>query len=192
MMIDRNIEGLPDAEMMASAFAISELSDNDLNVLLSGSATDQDGHVIISQNYFESITYAVNFLQLKDKRRFIDFADSILKNPDLVGVYGYVVNRLKYVMDAKVNEIFKFISESEDPNYTALKPTAEKYALMYSEYSEGNVKRFLNSSASTAGSARSAAADALLDFAGKKNGNPNASRDPSYSSLELSKQIANK
>jgi len=192
MMIDRNIEGLPDAEMMASAFAIDELSDNDLNVLLSGSATDQDGHVIISQNFFESITYAINFLQLKDKRRFIDFSDSILKNPDLVGAYGYVVNRLKYVMDAKVNEIFKSISESEEPNYTALKPIAEKYAQMYSEYSEGNVKRFLNSSAGYSGSARGAAADALLDFAGKKNGNPNAAKDAAYSSLELSKQIANK
>lgn len=199
VVIDRNIEGLPDAEMMASAFAIDELSDNDLNVLLSGSATDQDGNVIISPNFFESITYAINFLQLKDRRRFIEFADSIIRNPDLSGAYGYVVNRLKYIMDAKVNEIFKYISETEEPNYTALKPIAEKYSKAFSEYSEGNVKRFLNAGGSGAtqgsGAGKASAADALMEFAGRKGaagGSPTISRDDAYSSLELARQIANK
>jgi len=185
--IDRNVEGMPDAEMMASAFAITELTDNDLDVLLSGSTTDQDGRVIISQNYFESITYAINFLQLKDRRRFIEFSESIIKNPDLAGAYGYVANRLKYVMDAKVNELFKYISESEDTNYTAIKPIAERYFTAYAEYSEGNVKRFLNSASS---SSRSNAAEALLDFAERRTGA--VSRSDQYSSLELAKQLANK
>ncbi len=189
MAIDKNIEGMPDAEMMASAYAIDELTDNDLNILLSGSTTDSDGHVIITQNFFESITYAINFLQLKDKKRFIDFSDSIMRNPDLAGAYGYVANRLKYVMDAKVNELFKYISESEDQNYAPIKVIAERYAKAYSEYSEINVKRFLNSSVS-----RSSAADALIDLGSKKglNGDSNLARDETYSSLELSKRIANK
>ena len=48
--IDKNIEGYPDAEMMASALAINELTDNDLSLLLSGATTDEEGNVIISQN----------------------------------------------------------------------------------------------------------------------------------------------
>ena len=193
-MIDKNVEGLPDAEMMASAFAIDELSDNDLEVLLSGSTTDQDGHIIISQNFFESITYAINFLQLRDKRRFIEFSESIIKNPDLAGAYGYVANRLKYVMDAKVNELFKYISESDDPNYTALKQTAERYAASYAEYSEGNVKRFLNSSALSSGSRSGSTAEAIFEHAGTKGAPPPppVSRDDQYSSLELAKQLSKK
>ncbi len=191
--IDRNIEGMPDAEMMASAYAIDELTDNDLNILLNGSATDDDGRVIISPNFFESITYAINFLQLKDRRRFIEFSDSIIRNPDLSGAYGYVANRLKYVMDAKVNELFKYISESDNANYAAIKPIAERYAKAYSEYSEGNVKRFLNSAPSSA-PARSSAVDALMELGGRKgySGDASLSREDTYSSLELSKSIANK
>lgn len=192
-VIDKNIEGMPDAEMMASAYAIDDLSDNDLNTLLNGSATDQDGRVIISPNFFESITYAINFLQLKDKKRFIDFADSIMRSPDLGGAYGYVANRLKYVMDAKVNELFKYICESEDASYASIKPIAERYAKAYSEYSEGNVKRFLNSSSSSA-TPRSSAADALMELGGRKGlaGDSTIARDDSFSSLELAKRLANK
>ncbi len=203
MAIDKNVEGYPDAEMMASAFAIDDLSDNDINVLLRGDTTDSDGRVIISQNYYESITYAVNYLQLKDKKRFIEFADAIIKNPDLSGAYGYVVNRLKYIMDAKVNEIFKFIKESEDPNYTSLKPIAEKYSKSYSDYNEGNVKRFLNSSVQvniggSSGTGGRSAADAIMDLAAERRGagssasagaSGGTSDDRKFSSLELSRQI---
>ncbi|MBO6230393.1 MAG: hypothetical protein J6O50_07480 [Ruminiclostridium sp.] len=206
--IDKNIEGYPDAEMMASALAINELTDNDLSILLSGSTTDEEGNVIISQNYYESITYAINYLQLRDKRRFIDFAGAIIKNPDLSAAYGYVTNRLKYIMDAKVNEIFKFISETEDKNYNALKPVAEKYAQMYGDYTEGNVKRFLNNSPTSSGSSGNSlaglggltggrsAADALLDFAAERRNNTQSAAPASapasqetLSSLELSKQV---
>ncbi len=197
--IDRNVEGLPDAEMMASAFAIDELTDNDIDVLLSGRTVDDEGNVIISQNFYESITYAVNYLQLKDKRRFIDFSDAIIRNPDLSAAYGYITNRLKYIMDAKVNEIFKYIKDSEDPNYNSLKAIAERYEKAYSDYTEGNVKRFLNSSVQSSssssgqstgsGSARSAA-DALMEFAERRG--PSVNReDGTLSSLELSKQIGN-
>ena len=208
--IDKNIEGYPDAEMMASALAINELTDNDLSLLLSGATTDEEGNVIISQNYYESITYAVNYLQLKDKKRFIDFAGAIVKNPDLSAAYGYVVNRLKYVMDAKVNEIFKYISETEDKNYNALKPIAEKYAQMYGDYTEGNVKRFLNNNPASSSSLSSgasfiggltggrSAADALLDFAAERRGSGGSSAGVgqssgsdgnTLSSLELAKQL---
>ncbi len=215
--IDRNVEGYPDAEMMASAYAITDLSDNDLNILLNGNTSDEDGRVVISQNYYESITYAVNFLQLKDKKRFIEFAGAILKNPDLSAAYGYVANRLKYVMDAKVNEVFKFILESEDAVYNSLKPVAEKYSQQYSDYTEGNVKRFLNTNGTTQPTYNSgglgglggltgarSAADALIDFAAERRGvnlsgsagggnsGGSSGEDQTLSSLELSKQIPKK
>ncbi len=197
--ISRNAEGMPDAEMMASAFAIDELTDNDLNTLLSGSTTDDEGHVIISQNFYESITYAVNYLQLKDRKRFIDFAGTILKNPELAGAYGYVVNRLKYVMDAKVNEIFKYVMESEDPSYKSIKPIAEKYSETFENFTETNVKRFLNTTNQQSSSAMAAtgalgaknAADALLEHAGKLASAP-VPPENSFSSLELAKQIIKK
>ena len=203
-VIERNSEGYPDAEMMASAYAINELTDNDIAVLLSGSATDEEGNVIISQNYYESITYAMNYLQLRDKKRFIDFAEAIIKNPDLSAAYGYVANRLKYIMDAKVNEIFKYISESDNKNYAVLKPIAEKYAEFYADYSEGNVKRFLNSNSHLSANSSNpgyssfsngkSAADALIDFASeRRNMDINSYQMPEdgLSSLELSKQMNN-
>lgn len=193
VMIDRNVEGYPDAEMMASAYAIDELSDNDLNVLLSGSAVDASGNAIISQNFYESITYAINYLQLKDKKRFIEFAGSILKNPDLSGAYGYVVNRLKYVMDAKVNELFKYILDTENDAYAPLKATAERYAKLYNEYNEGTVKRFLNTSGSSGNfaglgglSGGRSAADALIELGNERRVEV---QEDALSSLELSKQI---
>ena len=96
-------------------------------------------------------------------------------------------------MDAKVNELFKYISESDNANYAAIKPIAERYAKSYSEYSEGNVKRFLNSAPSSA-PARSSAVDALMELGGRKgySGDASLSREDTYSSLELSKSIANK
>ena len=194
--IDRNVEGYPDAEMMASAYAINELTDNDLNVLLSGSAVSADGSVIISQNFYESITYAINYLQLKDKKRFIEFAGSIIKNPDLSGAYSYVVNRLKYVMDAKVNELFKYILETESEAFIPLKTIAERYIKQYGEYSESNVKRFLNNSGNTGANAGlgglsggRSAADALMELGNERRAAAEAASEDSLTSLEISKQI---
>ena len=193
--IERNVEGYPDAEMMASAYAINELTDNDLNVLLSGSAVDAEGKAIISQNFYESITYAINYLQLKDRKRFIEFAGSILKNPDLSGAYSYVVNRLKYVMDAKVNELFKYILDTENDAYTPLKATAERYASLYSEYNEGTVKRFLNTggSGNMAGlgglSGGRSAAEALIELGNDRRAEI---EEDALTSLEISKQMKKK
>ena len=180
--------------MMASAYAINELTDNDLNVLLSGSAVSADGNVIISQNFYESITYAINYLQLKDKKRFIEFAGSIIKNPDLSGAYSYVTNRLKYVMDAKVNELFKYILETENEAYNPLKATAERYIKQYSEYSESNVKRFLNNSGTSGAglgglTGGRSAADALMELGNERRAAAEAASEDSLTSLEISKQI---
>ena len=184
--IDRNVEGFPDAEMMLSAFAIDDLSDNDINTLLSGSTVDEEGHVIISQNFYESLTYAANYLQLKDKRRFIDFANSVIRNPNLAGAYGYIVNRLKYIMDAKVNEIFKYILETDNQDYLTLKPIAEKYSKQYNDFTEGTVKRFLNT-APVSGGPKSAA-DQLMEFVGRQGSIPK--EDGTLSSLELARQLS--
>lgn len=143
-LIEQNIEKLPDAEMLFSAFAISELPDEHLQFLLAGE-TKINGQVIISPNYYESVVFACNFLQFKDKRRFIDFTTTILNTPSLSATYRYVSERLRFEMDAKVNETFKNIVESEDPAYAPIKELAQKYLVRYHEYMEQSVNRYIGS-----------------------------------------------
>lgn len=141
-LIADNIEKLPDAEMLASAFAISELTEEQIQVLLAGETKFND-QVIISTNYYESIVYACNFLQYKDKRRFIEFTSTILNTPSLAATYKYVAERLRFEMDAKINELFKNILESEDPVYVPIKEIAQKYLVRYHEYMEKSVNQFI-------------------------------------------------
>ena len=194
--IELTSEGLPDAEMMYSAYAIDELTDDEIQALLNGS-TEIDGRVIISQNFYESLTYAANYLQFRSKRKFIDFAQAILINHDLSPAYVYIAGRLKYMMDAKVNEIFKNVAESDDPIYAPIKTVAENYLKAYSEFSEVNVKKFLSGSLGPSpGQQREprSAADVLLEFAenkrtGGSSGGSGGNDRGELSSLELAKQI---
>lgn len=140
--IEQNLEKLPDAEMLSSAFAITELTDEHIALLLSGETKINDRY-IISSNYYESIVYACNFLQYKDKRRFIEFTTTILSTPSLSATFRYVAERLRFEMDAKVNDTFKTIVKSEDPIYIPIKELAQKYLVRYHEYMETSVNKFI-------------------------------------------------
>ncbi len=136
------VDKLPDAEMLSSAFAITDLPDEHLELLLAGE-TKLNGQVIISSNYYESIVYACNYLQYKDKHRFIEFTTQILTTPALSATYRYVAERLRFEMDAKVNETFKSIVQSEDAIYIPIKELAQKYLVRYHEYMEHSVNKFI-------------------------------------------------
>ncbi len=139
----KQAEKLPDAEMLSSAFAVSELTEEQIQLLLSGE-TKQNDKIIISPNYYESIVYACNFLQYTSPERFIDFTISILNSPSLSATYRYVAERLRYTMDARVNETFNNILSSEDSAYVPIKEIAKQYVKRYSEHMEQNVMQFLD------------------------------------------------
>lgn len=181
-----SVEALPDADMMISAHAVSELTDEHLAALLSGQ-TKIDGEVIISTNYYESIVYACNYLQYTDKSRFIDFVKSILENPDLVATYSYVAGRIKYIMDARINEIFKNIAESENTDYESVKAIAEAYLKTFAEYTEKNVNKFLSGDATFE--------DTMFDNDDSEPDTYHTSgsnNDRSFSSLAIAKQVIKK
>lgn len=141
-LIEQSIEKLPDVEMLSSAFAISELSDEQLQLLLAGE-TKLNGEPIITANYYESIVYACNYLQYKDRSRFFEFVISILNTPSLSATYRYVAERLRFEMDAQINETFKQIAASDDPLYIPIKDLAQKYLVRYHEYMERSVGKLI-------------------------------------------------
>ena len=199
-LISDNIEKLPDAEMLASAFAISELPEEHIQLLLAGETKIND-QVIISTNYYESIVYACNFLQYKDKRRFIEFTTTILNTPSLAATYKYVAERLRFEMDAKINELFKGIVESEDPVYVPIKEIAQKYLVRYHEYMEKSVNQFIGGepelvieavpqSDKTPKKKANESVEALARLR-EGGGQPaSAEGEKEYSSLELAKKVA--
>ncbi|MBQ7834429.1 MAG: hypothetical protein IJ385_01460 [Ruminiclostridium sp.] len=198
-LIEQNIEKLPDAEMLSSAFAISELPDEHLELLLTGE-TKINGQVMISGNYYESIVYACNFLQYKDRQRFIDFTTTILNTPALAATYRYVAERLRFEMDAKVNETFKNIVESEDPVYRPIKELAQKYIVRYHEHMEKSVNKFLGGDAEEeeiivdVDSSGDGVQDSVNALARLRDGNagnvPIPEKNEGFSSMALKKQIS--
>ena len=198
-LITENIEKLPDAEMLASAFAISDLPDEHIQLLLAGETKIND-QVIISANYYESIVYACNFLQYKDKRRFIEFTTAILNTPALAATYRYVAERLRFEMDAKINELFKTIMESEDPVYIPIKEIAQQYLVRYHEYMEKSVNQFIGNEPEliieappqTEKSSKAKVNESVEALARlRENGGASAQGDEKeYSSLELAKKVA--
>ena len=196
-LITENIEKLPDAEMLTSAFTISELPDEHLQLLLAGETKIND-QVIISTNYYESIVYACNFLQYKDKRRFIEFTTAILNTPSLAATYKYVAERLRFEMDAKINELFKNIKESEEPAYIPIKEIAEKYLIRYHEHMEKSVNQYIGvepelviEAEPKQGKAKAnESVEALARLRESGGGSVAAEGDKEYSSLELAKKVA--
>ncbi len=188
-VIAMQAEKLPDAEMLSSAFAVPELTDEQIQLLLSGE-TRQNDKVIISPNYYESIVYACNFLQYTSPERFIDFTISILNTPSLSATYHYVAERLRYTMDARVNETFINIRDSEDPVYVPIKEIAERYIRRYSDHIEQSVNRFLDdekdlpasgTSTSTPEASKYSSIAAAAAIA--------ASKTPGFSSLALQQEL---
>mgnify|MGYP004472010711 CR=1 FL=1 len=138
--IIHNAEQYPDAEMLASAFAITELTNEQLDLLISGE-TMCNGKYIISANYYESIVYACNYLQYKDKQRFITFAISLLNTPTLAPTYRYIAERMQYVIDVRIKDAFKNVLASDEPAYKPIKDIAQRYL----EHFDDNMEQSVNS-----------------------------------------------
>lgn len=123
-------ETLPDVAMYESAALVAELSEEQLQALLRGETKYQD-KVIISNNFYNSIVTACNFLQYKDFDRFITFVIDILRNPDLAATHKYIAERLLGVMNPIINSFFLEVTESgTSPEISGL---AEKYVSRYKE-----------------------------------------------------------
>lgn len=126
-----NCELMPDYEMVESAYAVDELSDAQLNALLSGE-TAFNGRIIISANFYSSIVTACNFLQFNNIQRFISFSISILENPDLNATHEYIARRMaRLVSNEKVYRFFKDVLAGSDTKYEKILTVAEKYVTEY-------------------------------------------------------------
>lgn len=120
-------EQMPDCEMVESAYAITELTDEQLNCLLAGDV-ECDGKVMISPNFYSSVVTACGFLQFKDVKRFVDFSIAIMENPELSAVHEYVARRVSALSDnRKVMSFFQSAVDSKDPKYDKIIPMAQTF-----------------------------------------------------------------
>lgn len=126
-------ESYPNAEMVASAQGIDELTKPMLDALLSGSTT-LDDKVIISDNYYSSITAACDYLRYHSNDSFIDFALDIMKNPDLSATYSYVAGCMAKITDKRVKAFFESVLSSEEADYSAICAVAKNYVDNYGKH----------------------------------------------------------
>lgn len=124
-------ERLPDCEMVESAYAVSELTDEQLNCLLAGDV-ECNGKVIISPNFYSSIVTACGFLQFKSTSRFVDFAIAVMENPELTAVHEYVARRVSsQTENSKILHFFQNAVESGDPKYDRIITIAQTFIKRY-------------------------------------------------------------
>lgn len=108
---------VPDIDMLESAYAVDELTDEQLNCLLAGDV-ECNGKVIITPNFYSSIVTACNYLQFSDFKRFVDFAIAILDNPELAATHEYVARRtLSHITNKKLCNFYKEVVASGDSKY---------------------------------------------------------------------------
>ncbi|MDR2559149.1 MAG: hypothetical protein LBC86_06370 [Oscillospiraceae bacterium] len=132
-------ELLPDVSAMESAHAITELTDEQLDALLAGEIK-YDDKIIISQNYYNSIITACNYLQYEDFDRFFNFASAIVENPDLTATHKYIIERLCGLNNKKIHDFFVSVMEKEDPFYKDHIPCFETYIKSYQKHLSDNLK----------------------------------------------------
>lgn len=132
--IPRNVhercEFMPDCEMIESAFAVDVLTEEQLQALLSGD-TECNGKVIISPNFYSSIVTACNYLQFHDEKKFIEFALSIMDNPELYATHEYIAKRVSRVENKTVYGFFRSVLAGGEPRFEKIIPTAERYVMDY-------------------------------------------------------------
>lgn len=120
-------EQMPDCEMVESAYAITELTDEQLNCLLAGDV-ECNGKVMISPNFYSSVVTACGFLQFKDVKRFVDFSIAIMENPELSAVHEYVARRVSVLSEnRKVMNFFQSAVDSKDAKYDKIIPIAQTF-----------------------------------------------------------------
>lgn len=120
-------DGLPDCNMVESAYAVDSLSDEQLDHLLRGDV-ECNGEIIISPNFYSSIVTACNYLQLTDTKRFVDFSIAILDNPELSATHEYVAHRaLSQISNKKLGGFFAGVVSSNDAKYEKILPIARTF-----------------------------------------------------------------
>ncbi len=128
-----NSEQMPDTGMVESAYAISGLSDEELNCLLAGDV-EYNGRVIVSPNFYASIVTACNYLQFTDLKRFVDFSIAIMDNPELSATHEYVAQRvMSQEKNAKLYTFFKSVVESGDMKYEKIINYANTFVERYAK-----------------------------------------------------------
>ncbi|MBQ2799748.1 MAG: hypothetical protein IJF09_10210 [Ruminiclostridium sp.] len=128
-------ESYPDADMIASAQGIDELTPPMLEALLMGQTT-LDEKVIISENYYSSVTAACNYLRYHNTNDFLTFSLNIMKNPELSATYSYVATCMAKLHDKRVKDFFAEVLASEDPGYASITSIAKSYITNYEQRQE--------------------------------------------------------
>lgn len=136
---------LPDCAMIESAHAVTSLSDEQINALLTGEIRYND-EIIISGNYYNSVVTACNYLQYADFDRFLYFALSILKNPDLIATHKYIADRLSNIINEQIYNCFKEIVSEEDNLHIDIKNTVESYVRRYDNLTDEQERELRKSS----------------------------------------------
>jgi hypothetical protein len=132
-------ELLPNASAIESAHAITELTDEQLDALLAGEIK-YDDKIIISQNYYNSIITACNYLQYEDFDRFFKFASAIVENPDLTATHKYIIERLCGLNNKLIHDFFVSVLEKQDPLYKDHTSSFEAYIKSYQKHLSDNLK----------------------------------------------------
>lgn len=118
---------VPDIDMIESAYAVDDLTDEQLNSLLAGDV-ECNGKVIISPNFYSSIVTACNYLQFTEPKRFVDFAIAIMNNPELGATHEYVARRtLSHIANKKLGNFYKDVLASGDVKYDKIFTIAQTF-----------------------------------------------------------------
>ena len=136
-------ERYPDADMSACAQGVNELTKPMLDALLAGQ-TELDGKVIISKNYYNSITSACSYLRYHSTNDFVEFALNVMRNPELSATYVYVSSCLAKVRDERVRQFFDDVVNMGDSGYSKITGTAKSYIDSYDKYTEISTEDFFN------------------------------------------------
>lgn len=127
LQILEKADALPDCEMIESAYAISSLSDEQLNCLLAGDV-ECNGEVIVSANFYSSIIAASNYLLFTDPKRFVTFAIAIMDNPELIAAHDYISHRaLTQADNPRLEAFFQSVVSSSDTKYAKIMDAAETF-----------------------------------------------------------------
>lgn len=126
-------EKMPDVEMVESAYALSSLSDEQINCLLAGDV-ECNGKIIVSPNYYQSIVTACNYLQFTNESRFVDFIIAVMDNSELSAAHEYAARRTTYfTSNEKLYRFFKSAIDSGDIKYEKILPFAQTFVSRYKQ-----------------------------------------------------------
>ncbi|MDR0197558.1 MAG: hypothetical protein LBI36_04990 [Oscillospiraceae bacterium] len=126
---------LPDCAMAESAAGVNNLSEEQLGALLAGEVK-YDDKIIISSNYYSSVTTACNYLQTANFARFLTFALDIMRNEGLSAAHKYVAERLLNIMHPSVHEYFASVAAEKGETDGFVPEIAHKYIKRWEEHRE--------------------------------------------------------